>query len=191
MPRRQSRCEHAPLPDIWLLSDARNDAVLEQVLAALPPGSGVVFRHYHLDNGARRARFAQVKAAADAKRHAVILSGDAALAMQWGAAGVYGPSARLGPQGGLLRLATAHDAAEIAAANDARASGVFLSPVFPTHTHPGAPALGADEFHRLAGTSKVPVIALGGMNAVRAAALRWRRWGAIDGLSHPAMSAAG
>lgn len=191
MPRRQSCFAHPPLPGIWLLSDARNDAVLEQVLAALPPGSGVVFRHYHLESDARRARFARVKAAADAQGHAVVLSGDAALAVQWEATGVYGPPARLGPQGRLLRLATAHDAAGIVAANDAGVDGVFLSPVFPTQSHPGAPALGAEEFRRLAGTSQVPVIALGGMNAARAAALRWPRWAAIDGLSHPAMPAAG
>ncbi|MFN5818931.1 MAG: thiamine phosphate synthase, partial [Novosphingobium sp.] len=37
-----------PLPAIWLLSDARNDAVLERALMRLPRGSGFVFRHYHL-----------------------------------------------------------------------------------------------------------------------------------------------
>ena len=45
------------LPLIWLLSDARNDAQLEQALADLPRGSGFVFRHYHLSPEARRARF--------------------------------------------------------------------------------------------------------------------------------------
>ena len=42
------------LPLIWLLSDARNDAQLEQALADLPRGSGFVFRHYHLPPDARR-----------------------------------------------------------------------------------------------------------------------------------------
>ena len=39
---------HPPLPDLWLVSDARNDAVLEAALARLPRGSGFIFRHYHL-----------------------------------------------------------------------------------------------------------------------------------------------
>ena len=50
MARNQS-----PLPLLWLLSDKRNDAGLEDALRALPPRSGFVFRHYHLEESARRA----------------------------------------------------------------------------------------------------------------------------------------
>ena len=46
-----------PLPTIWLLTDARNDAALEGILRRLPRGSGLVFRHYHLPAPQRRARF--------------------------------------------------------------------------------------------------------------------------------------
>ena len=80
-------------------------------------------------------------------------------------------------------LATAHGAEGIAIANRYGADGIFLSPVFPTRSHPGAKALGREEFRRLAAKSDAPVIALGGMNAERAAELAWPRWAAIDGLS--------
>lgn len=169
------------LPDLWLLSDARNDAVLEMALAALPRGSGFVFRHYHLPPDARQARFKALKAMAGAAGHITIIAASDALALHWGAQGTYGPARPPAP--GLLHLATAHNHAELALANTMQASGVFLSPVFPTRTHPGARALGAAEFHRLAAFSQVPVIALGGMDADRARELGWPRWGAIDGLS--------
>ena len=74
------------LPLIWLLSDARNDARLEEALAALPQGSGFVFRHYHLGPAARRARFDTLAAVAQAYGHVVVL-GDT---QEWGADGHYG-----------------------------------------------------------------------------------------------------
>ena len=74
------------LPLIWLLSDARNDAQLEQALADLPRGSGFVFRHYHLSPEARRARFDTLAALARRRGHAVVLAGT----QDWGADGRYG-----------------------------------------------------------------------------------------------------
>ena len=179
MPARQ------PLPLLWLLSDARNDTGLERALAELPPGSGFVFRHYHLAPEARAERFGVLAAAAHRAGHAVVLSGEAELARKWGADGLYGDAARIAATDGLLRLATAHDGAELALAGDMGADGVFLSPVFPTRSHPEATTLGIPGFHALAQQSRVPVIALGGMTKARAAELAWPRWGAIDGLVAP------
>lgn len=171
------------LPLLWLLSDARNDAGLERALTALPHGSGFVFRHYHLAPEARRDRFDALAVIARAGEHLVILSGPAELAQAWGADGIYGPPGKLGKVPGLLRLATAHDAREIFLANRAGADGVFLSPVFPTRSHPGGGCLGIGNFREIAGRAEMPVIALGGMTAERAHDLDWPRWGAIDGLA--------
>ena len=174
---------HQWVPDIWLLSDARNDAVLEQALASLPPRSGMVFRHYHLDPGERRRRFDVLAAQGRARDVRIVLSGSAAQAQRWGADGVYGPPDRLGEPSGFLRLASAHGAAELQAAQAAAASAAFLSPVFPTRSHAGTHCLGPDRFLELARSAGLPVIALGGMNAHRAARIGWPRWGAIDGLA--------
>jgi thiamine-phosphate pyrophosphorylase len=197
MDRDQPR--NLPLPNLWLLSDARNDARLEAALAALPSESGFVFRHYHLEDAARRARFEELRALCRSLGHTVVLSGSAEVAADWRADGSYGspqstelqlanptispPLQGRGSSVKLLRLATVHDAAEIALANAAQADGMFLSPVFPSRSHPGGATLGNMGFHALAQRATRPVIALGGMTATRAAELGWPRWGAIDGLS--------
>ncbi|MDZ4139864.1 MAG: thiamine phosphate synthase [Erythrobacter sp.] len=172
-----------PLPALSLLSDERNDAVLERALARLPRSSAFVFRHYHLDDKARRQRFDALAAAARAHDHLVILSGTAELAQEWGADGIYGPPEKLDKLPGLLRLAAAHDAREILLANRTGADALFLSPVFPTRSHPGGGYLGPVKFRELAMQAEMPVIALGGMTAERARHLYWPRWAAIDGLS--------
>jgi thiamine-phosphate pyrophosphorylase len=171
-----------PLPLLWLVSDERNDARLERALAALPKGSGFVFRHYHLGETARRARFEELRKECAKHGHVLVLSGDADTAINWGADGIYGPAEQLLERPGQLRLATVHTANEIARANPAKVDGMFLSPVFPTRSHPGGNHLGIAMFHHLAAQAQSPVIALGGMNAARAAELGWSRWGAIDGL---------
>ena len=105
----------------------------------------------------------------------VILSGG----HDWGQDGHYGPSRNAGKG---IYLATAHNGKELSAAIAANADGIFLSPVFPTASHPDSETLGINGFHALAKQSPVPVIALGGMNYTRARELDWPRWGAIDGL---------
>lgn len=169
------------LPDLWLLSDQRNDAGLERALARLPRRSGFIYRHYHLDETERRARFDVLAAAARKHRHVVILSSDASTAQDWGADGTYGPARE--PVHGLLHLATAHDMAEVDLANRTSADAVLLSPVFATRSHPGGAVLGPVRFRKFAAKAKMPVIALGGMNPARARSLGWLRWAAIDGLS--------
>lgn len=183
MAARYSGCvlSRQSLPHLWLLSDARNDAVLEAALARLPRGSGLIFRHYHLPPAQRRDRFRQLARLANLRDHWVILAGDPATARQWGADGTYGRARA--PVPGLIHLATAHDMAEIAAANRSHADAILLSPVYPTRSHPGGEVLGPLRFRLLARHANMPVIALGGMSARGANRLNWTRWAAIDGLS--------
>lgn len=167
-------------PRIWLVSDARNDAVLEDALHRLPRGSGLIFRHYHLPPAERRARFKALCRIARPRGHLAFLSADARTARAWGADGAYGPAALLARGPALPRLATAHSLRELRG----RADAFVLSPVFPTRSHPGGRILGPLRFRLLARQAPViaPLIALGGMTARRAAALG-AAWAAIDGLS--------
>lgn len=175
------------LPHLWLISDARNDARLERAIARLPRGSGVIFRHYHLPEPERMARFAQIRRRARRYGHIVVLSGTMAEARRSGAQGAYGSPQSLhpGPRG--LRLATIHSLRELAKAQRSRADAVLLSPVFPTRSHQGAPHLGVLRFRHLGRYAGIPVIALGGMTARAARAMSRPRgltqaWAAIDGL---------
>ncbi len=165
-----------PLSKIWLISDARNDAALDQALKRLPRGSGLIFRHYHLDPISRQARFKALKRLARQHGHRVVLSGSAAEARRWGADGAYGASLARGPA--LLRLVTVHSLRELRRAH--RANAVLLSPIFPTRSHPGGKVLGPLRWKGLAALSPVPVIALGGMNTRRARQLKARHWAGID-----------
>ncbi len=158
-----------PLPTIWLVSDARNDAALEQALKRLPRGSGFVFRHYHLKPKARRARFKTLARLARTRGHLVVLAGTLVQARRWGADCAYGPGEQLAP---------AHSLREIGRA--VRADALLLSPVFPTRSHPGATTLGPARFRLLAALSRKPVIALGGMNPRNAQRLNWPCWAGID-----------
>ena len=189
MPNRQSPRSKLPaaggVPDIWLVSDARNDAELERVLARLPRGSGLVFRHYHLPPDERWSRLTALTRAARRRGHRIVLSGSAREARRWGADGAYGSPARMTRGPAILRLVTAHSLRELAAAHRARADAVLVSPVFPTRSHPGAGTLGPVRFRLLAARALVPVIALGGMTAHRARGMRWRKWAAIQGLEKP------
>lgn len=173
------------LPTLWLISDARNDAVLERAIKRLPRGAGLVFRHYHLEPLVRRARFEQLARLVRARGGAIVLAGDVQTAKRWRADGCYGAPGGRGP-GALIRLLTVHDMRELARANETRGQAqALISPVFATRTHPGGAHLGLPRFAGLAGLSRHPVIALGGMTPARFGQLAAMAngWAAIDGLS--------
>ena len=170
-------------PQIWLLSDERNDAQIESTLARLPRGSGFIYRHYHLAPEERVARWFALLRIARARGHVAVLADSALTALEWGADGIYGPPRSLTPRRDLLLLATAHSLREIGEANRFGADAVLLSPVFPTRSHPGTPTLGPVRFRLLGAHAQVPVIALGGMDKCRARGIDMPHWAAIDGLS--------
>jgi thiamine-phosphate pyrophosphorylase len=178
MPLRQT------FPDLWLLSDERNDAALEEALCKLSRGSGFIYRHYHLPPQERIARWFALRRIAHARGHVAILADSSLTAHEWGADGIYGAPRALYPTANdLLTLATAHNLADIGLANRMGADAVLLSPVFPTRSHPDGVTLGPLRFRQLAAHARMPVIALGGMNSRTARRLDWPRWAAIDGLS--------
>ncbi|WP_229954922.1 thiamine phosphate synthase [Parasphingorhabdus litoris] len=173
-------------PQIWLMTDKRNEAVLEQSIASLPRGSGIIFRHYHLEEGARHARFQTVRNCARRGDHILILAGPPELAHRWGADGVHGRQWKRHRTAGLLHSAPVHNPREIMAAKRAGADLLFLSPAFATRSHPGQKPLGRFQIQHLISLCNRPVILLGGMNAQRfqqQAHLGAHGWAAIDALS--------
>lgn len=136
------------LPRLWLFSDA---ARLPDPLAAaarLPRGAGVVARGLDPAVLAALARLARRRGLA----LVVAADGRAGVALR---GGLHLPdrrasrhllplllARRAGAPGAWLTLAAHGGAGAVARARRLRADLVFLSPVFPTASHPGAPALG-------------------------------------------------
>ncbi|HET9427946.1 MAG TPA: thiamine phosphate synthase [Allosphingosinicella sp.] len=167
-----------PLPRHWLLTDERLGDRLFPALERLPEGAGVVFRHYSLEEPARRRLFEAVRAVTEARDLVLLLAGPADRARLWGADGSHGRGAGAG-----LRSAPVHNYSELRGAERAGADFVFMSPVFATQSHPGSPGMGLARFAWLARRTRLPVIALGGMNQARGrtlASFGAYGWGAID-----------
>lgn len=148
-----------PLPRLWLMTDERLGDGLLDAVARLPGGAGVVFRHYRLEEVARRNLFDRVRAVHPGL---LLLAGSAGVAESWGADGSHGRGREAG-----FRSAPVHNYAEIRAAERNGAALLFLSPVFATASHPYAKTLGLARFAWLARRTPLPVIALGGMNHAR------------------------
>ncbi|HEU0134478.1 MAG TPA: thiamine phosphate synthase [Allosphingosinicella sp.] len=168
MPRRQ------PLPRLWLMTDERQGEGLWDALERLPRGSGVVFRHYGLAPAERRRLFDRVRKVARRRRLLLLAGGKE----------VRGDGVHGGRRG---FSASAHGLRELKTAERRGAKLVFLSPAFPTRSHPGARALGPVRFGLIASQARIPVIALGGMSARKARRLpHIYGWAGIDAwLSQP------
>lgn len=165
-----------PLPTLWLFSDTRAVAGVLVLAALLPPGSGIVLRHDDLPRAARWRLARRLMRIARARRLVLMLAGPPDLARRWGMDGVHlrqhrAGEAALAQRSGLWLTMPVHDAREARRARRAGADAVFVSPLHPTRSHPGAPALGTAAWLRLARLTGAQAVALGGMTAPRARAL--------------------
>ncbi|WP_256837536.1 thiamine phosphate synthase [Sphingopyxis sp. KK2] len=177
----------------WLFTDARLGRALFAAAAQLPPGSGIVIRDDDRAPGERWRLARRLAAIARARQLTILLAGAPALARRWGADGVHlrQRHARHAAQAhrlGLIVSMPVHNLREARAARRARADLAFVSPLHPTRSHPGAPALKRATWLRLARLSGAQAVALGGMTSARAATLRRASkasgivpgWAAID-----------
>jgi thiamine-phosphate pyrophosphorylase len=145
------------------MTDERLGDALWGAIDALPRGSGIIFRHYATSPTTRRVLFKQVHRMALRKGLLLVVAGPP----------VGRAELRHGRESGAL-TAPVHSRREAIAANRAGAALLFVSPVHPTRSHPGAPVLGRARLGLMIRGLKLPVIALGGMNE--------RRWRALKPL---------
>ena len=169
-------CRHphpARLPRRWLMTDERLGDSLWSAVNSMPRGSGIIFRHYATPQPARLQLFKQVRRAAQRKGLMLVVAG-----RPLGRGLVH----RHGRARGTL-TAPIHSRVEAIAASRAGAVLLFVSPVHPTRSHPGAATLGRVRLGLMIRDLKLPVIALGGMNEQRWRALRSlgvHGWAGID-----------
>lgn len=175
------------LPRRWFFTDSRLGDAVWATIAALPQDVGVIVRVQNLGRDGDLAR--QLIAACRKRGLTVLLAGPVRMAQRLGADGAHLPEreARRGgnkrPRAGFRLTAAAHSRAALIRAQRLGVDGVFLSPVFPTRSHPNAPTLGPVRFGLLTQGLRVPVLALGGMDgaaAKRLAPAQPHGWGAID-----------
>ncbi|MEZ5892695.1 MAG: thiamine phosphate synthase [Parvularculaceae bacterium] len=168
--KRESRVK-APF-SLAFLTDRRRIANPEPILRVMPPGSAVIYRDY--DDPKRQATAARYRAICRARGLLFLVAGDVALAAAVDADGLHRPSRDLAaPPAGWSGLVTAacHDLPDLQRAAISGAALAFLSPVFPTESHPERAHLGAERFRALAAASPLPVIALGGVDENNARAV--------------------
>jgi len=167
------------MPSFFLMTDAVRLADPLAAVEALPPNSGVIVRHYDIQNREDLAR--RVIAAAKPRGVRVLIAADARLAHKLGADGLHLPEAMaaLGPgqwqiwrKPGWLVTAAAHSPPALFRASAAGADAALLSPVFVTNSHPDRAALGAVRFASMCRRSPLPVYALGGISVISARRLK-------------------
>lgn len=180
------------MPTRILVTDERRLPDPAAAINALPPGAGVLLRHYQTcDRAALARRLARI--ARNGRIVMLVAGGDWRLAARIGAAGIHlpegaartlaDPGLRLWLRRGHLLSIACHSPRALSRAAALGADAALLSPVFPTRSHPGARCLGGLRFAQWARRAALPVIALGGINRRTARALRFAAgWAAIDGL---------
>jgi thiamine-phosphate pyrophosphorylase len=179
-------------PPLWLFTDAARMPDPLAVIRRLPKAGlcGVVFRHDAAPD--RLALGTAIAKLCRARRIALVVAGDARLAARLDA-GLHLRGGRhkgfLAPPRRRLVTASVHTEAESVRARRAGAQLFFCSPIFPTHSHPGARTLGPTGFRRLARRSGCEKFcALGGIDgkSIRRLGKSCNAIGAIDAfLSNP------
>jgi len=138
-------------------------------LAGLPKGlCGVVLR---AGRGMDPGVAAGVARICRQRRFTLVVAGNPRLAHRLRAGWHLSRGAQLrAGQAGLV-TASAHGPAELVRAARLCADAMFLSPVFPTASHPGAAALGVVRWAAMACRQTSPMLALGGITAATAGRL--------------------
>lgn len=171
-----------PSPPILLITDRSqaSRALPDVVAAALDGGCRwVSLREKDLPPGDRRRLAETLLKRAEPYKARVGVHEDVALAASLGlralhlpAAGSVSEAKRQADPRCLIGL-SCHSAEEVAAAEASGADYASLSPIFLTESKPGyGPALGIERLGAIAKSSKLPLVALGGLTPERVVACR-------------------
>ena len=168
-------------PRAWLMTDERMGDRLWTAIDRMPiKHSGIVFRHYSLAQDVRATLARRIADICHRRSLALAIAGSEDLALTVGADLVHNPPE---PPLRLPFSRSVHSIEEAEAARAADAAIVFVSPLYPTSSHPEAKPLGRPLARRIALAAGVPAIALGGMDALKFARLQrdgFYGWAGID-----------
>ncbi|WP_022696865.1 thiamine phosphate synthase [Euryhalocaulis caribicus] len=155
-------------PALFLFTDPQRTPDPAAAARALPPGSGVIYRHF-----GRAERVEEAAALAEAARDhglTLLIAADPELANTVGAAGVHWPewalprARRVVTNRFAVNSAAAHTPLALRRAAAAGMDFAFISPVFETGSASARRPLGIFRVRLLARESSMPLYALGGLN---------------------------
>jgi thiamine-phosphate pyrophosphorylase len=180
--RQAGPCRHR-LPPLWLFTDRARLPNPTAAIVQLPRGlAGVILRDGGQAAAARARRIARL---CRQRRLVLAVAANPRLAAQLGA-GLHLRGGRriAGPRPRFV-TSSAHDTVELVRARRAGAAVIFLSPVFPTASHPSQQPLGTIRWAARAAPLRHSMGALGGLDGARIRCLpRWCRYaGAIGALA--------
>ncbi|MEL7481361.1 MAG: thiamine phosphate synthase [Pseudomonadota bacterium] len=174
---------HLPpgLPPFLILTDPERTPEPDALARGLPPGCGLIYRHFGARDAEKVAR--HLAEVCRAQSLVFLIGNDPQLALAVQADGVHWPERRLKDAArwrSRLRLMTAaaHSAPAIRRARRAGTDAVLVSPVFPSRSKSAGAPIGSARFRSLARSTALPVYGLGGVNLVNA-----RRIAPFAGLS--------
>jgi len=151
------------------MTDETRSGQLTGVIERMPKDSVLIFRHYGITDRALAAR--QVVRACHKRHIRCLIAADALLARRCKADGVHlpehmlrgAPVRRFAPIGWWVTGA-AHCRASVRRAQSRNLTAVLLSPVFASRSHPEGKLLGTLAFATIAHSTRIPLIALGGVH---------------------------
>lgn len=163
------------------MSDPRFGNRLYQSVQRLPKGSGVILRHY--DDPKRQEIYKNLARVCRRRGLMLLVAGDAKFRGDHGHYYSKPPRRNISRHRKSFLIISVHDTKELAQARLYKPDQILISPLYPSRSHDGERPLGILAFRQLAVRCHTPVVALGGMNAKRAAIVKHAYgFAAIDGL---------
>ena len=169
--REATRQMPHPWPGAFFLTDPKRVPDPVKVISTLPPGTGVIFRHF---GSADRTKVGHsLRAACTRRGLPLLIANDPNLAIEVGADGVHWPeacahNARKWQGRFLYQTQSVHSPRGFRAAI---CDAVLFSTVFPSNSPSAGRAMGPTKFRALARTSGKIVYGLGGVNGRTASAI--------------------
>jgi thiamine-phosphate pyrophosphorylase len=175
------------IPALFFFTDPERTPDPVATARHLPRGAAVVLRHFGAPDRGRTAR--RLATICRSRGLVLLIAADMALARRVAADGVHWPERLLPdrrPPGFRLVTAAAHSGEALAKAWAAGVDAAVLAPVFRSSS--GNAPLGLFHASQLARAAKLPVVALGGVNADNVRRLAGRGFAgvaAVDALARP------
>jgi thiamine-phosphate pyrophosphorylase len=160
------------LPALFYVTDPKRTPHPEEIVAHLPAGAGVIYRHFGDRNAMAHARV--LRTLCDDNGVKLLIGQDVALAEDVAADGVHLPERALSNAPDVrerhadwLITGACHGCETLDLAEVTALDGLFISPVFASHSPSakGAAPLGLKGIQMFCDLSPVPVLGLGGIGA--------------------------